>query len=256
MGNVSGINNNNSNNYHGQIASGKRLMRAADGAAELAIAKKEESQVRGYDAGTRNAEDGKSLLNVSDAALSGIGDNLLRIRELAVKASNTAVLSDDDRRMVQDEIEQLKKGISDIANNTQFNTKNLLDGSSPDIYIAAGSDGSGMSLNIGDATLEALGIADFDVTGSFSINTIDSALGKVSENRSVIGAQSTALDYTIGYNTHTAYNLTSAMSRLEDTDIEKTAMELQKKEVMQTYRLMVQKKQAEEEQRRLTTFFM
>lgn len=252
MSSISGIHN----NYYSQIASGRRLQSAADGAAELAIAQKEKSQVLGYDAGTKNAKDGKSVLDISDAALGSISDNLVRMRELAVKASNTATLSKGDRKMIQDEVEQLKQGISDIAKNTQFNTKNLLDGSNSGIYIATGSDGSGMKLNIGDATLEALGIADFDVTGKFSIKTIDSAIQKVSENRSSIGAQSNALDYTIGYNMYTSYNLTSAMSRLEDTDIAKTATELQKNQTLQTYRFMMQKKQEEMERNKLSLFYM
>lgn len=243
-------------NYYSQIASGKKFQRAADDAAKLAIVQKEKSQSLGYNAGTRNAKDGKSVLNISDAALGGISDSLARMRELAVKASNTATLSDDDRKMIQDEVEQLKQGISDIAKNTQFNTKNILDGSDSSIYIATGSDGSGMSLNIGDATLEALGIADFDVTGEFSVKTIDSAIKRVSEQRSSIGAQSNALDYTIGYNMYTSYNLTSAMSELEDTDIAKTATELQKNQVLLTYRFMMQKKQEENERNKLSMFYM
>lgn len=252
MSNISGI----EKDYYSQVASGSRIQKAADGAAELAIIQKEESQVRGYEVGTRNAEDGKSLLNVSDAGMSAIGDNLSRMRELAVKASSSALLSDSDRKMIQDEIEQLKQGISDIAENTQFNTKNLLDGLNPDMHIASGSDGSGMNLSVGDATLEALGIADFDVTKDFSIDTLDQAMKKVSYGRSSIGAQSNSLDYTIGYNTHTAYNLTATMSRMGDTDIEKAVSEIKKNQTLQTYRFMMQKKQQENEQRKLSIFYM
>lgn len=122
MSNISGI---AGSDYYRQIASGTRLERAADGAAELAIAEKENAQIRGLSMGKRNAEDGKSLLNTADGAMNGIADNLSRIRELAVQASNTAILSKDDQRMIQDEIDQLKQGISDIANNTEFNKKSF-----------------------------------------------------------------------------------------------------------------------------------
>lgn len=242
--------------YYSQLASGSKLQSAADGASELAIVQEEKAQIAGYNAGERNAEDGKSVLNVADAAMGGIGENLQRIRELAVKASNSAILSDDDRKIIQEEVEQLKQGISDIAQNTEFNTKKLLDGSNTDMHIAAGADGSGPSLNTGDATLKALGIEDFDVTKNFSIKTIDDALSKVSSNRSSIGAQSNSLDYTIGYNTQTAYNLTAATSRMEDTDYEKAATERDKQQILQTYRFIMQKKQQDEERQKLSIFYM
>lgn len=253
MSNVSGV---AGSDYYSQIASGTRLQRAADGPAELGIVQKEKEQINGYNVGERNAQDGKSVLNVADGAMSGIADNLQRMRELAVQASNSALMSDSDRNAIQYEIDQLKKGISDIANNTEFNTKKLLDGSNSDMHIAANPDGSGHTLNTGNATLKALGIEDFDVTGKFSIKTIDDALNKVSSNRSSIGAQSNALDYTIGYNTQTAYNLTAATSRMEDTDIAKAASELDKQNVLRTYRFMMQKKQEEQERQKLSMFYM
>lgn len=252
---MSSISNVSGSSYYSQIASGVKLQSAADGASELAIAEKENAQINGLNMGQRNAEDGRSLLNVADGAMGGIADNLQRIRELAVQASNTAILSDEDRQMIQDEVEQLKQGISDIANNTEFNKKNLLDGSYKDGYIASGPNGSGMTLNIGDSTLKALGIEDFDVTGDFSIQTIDDALSKVSSNRSVIGAQSNALDYTISYNSQASINLTSAVSRLEDADIAKVASELNKQKLLQSYQLMMQKKQQEQERQRFSIFY-
>ncbi len=252
---MSSISNVSGSSYYSQIASGVKLQSAADGASELAIAEKENAQINGLNMGQRNAEDGKSLLNVADGAMGGIADNLQRIRELAVQASNTAILSDEDRQMIQDEVEQLKQGISDIANNTEFNKKKLLDGSYGDGYIASGPNGSGMTLDIGDSTLRALGIEDFDVTGDFSIQTIDDALSKVSSNRSVIGAQSNALDYTISYNSQASINLTSAVSKLEDADIAKVASELNKQKLLQSYQLMMQKKQQEQERQKFSIFY-
>ncbi len=252
---MSSISNVSGSSYYSQIASGVKLQSAADGASELAIAEKENAQINGLNMGERNAEDGRSLLNVADGAMGGIADNLQRIRELAVQASNTAILSDEDRQMIQDEVEQLKQGISDIANNTEFNKKNLLDGSYQDGFIASGPNGSGMMLNIGDSTLKALGIEDFDVTGDFSIQTIDDALSKVSANRSVIGAQSNALDHTISYNSQASINLTSAVSRLEDADIAKVASELNKQKLLQSYQLLMQKKQQEQERQRFSILY-
>lgn len=251
MSNISAI---SGSNYYSQIASGSKLQHAADGAAELAIVEKENAQINGFNMGTRNAEDGKSLLNVADGAMSGIADSLQRIRELAVQASNTAILSDEDRQMIQDEVDQLKQGISDIAKNTEFNKKNLLDGSYRDGHIASNPDASGPDLNIGAATLQALGIEDFDVTGDFSIETIDTALGMVSANRSTIGAQYNSLNYVTSYNSLASLNLTSAVSRKQDTDIAKAISEMDKQKVLQTYQIIMQKKKMEQERHKLPLF--
>lgn len=245
-----------STNYYSQIASGKRLLSAADGASELAITQKENAQIRGYDAGTRNAEDGLSALKVADGAVGGIADSLQRMRELALQASNTAVVSDDERQMMQQEIDQLKQGIAEIAGNTEFNTKKLLDGTNRDMYIASGANGEGHVIDTGDATLQALGIADFDLTGNFDIQTIDDALAQVSQSRSSIGAQSNALDATMAYNRTASYNLTNAVSRMEDTDIAKAATELQKKRTLETARFMMQNKQREQQEQKLRIFYM
>lgn len=216
---------------------------------------KENAQVNGLNMGQRNAEDSKSLLNVADGAIGGIADNLQRIRDLAIQASNTAILTDEDRQMIQDEVEQLKQGISDIANNTEFNKKKLLDGSYGDGFVASGPNGSGTMLNIGDSTLQALGIADFDVTGNFSVSTIDDALSKVSSNRSKIGAQSNGLDLTINYNANASINLTDAKSRMQDTDIAKAATEMNNQKLLQNYQIIMQKKQMEQERQRFAMFF-
>ncbi len=252
MSSISGI----GTDYYSQISSGLKIQKAADGAAELSIIEKENSQINGYNVGTRNAEDAQNLLNVADSALGGITDNLQRMRELAVQASNTAVLSNGDRQMIQDEIDQLKEGISDIANNTEFNKKKLLDGSYKDMYIASGPNGQGMGINIGDATLQALGIADFDVTGNFDIQTIDNALSTLNSTRSEIGAQSNSLDYNIAYNTMASLNLTQSVSNTQDTDIAEAASELKKQQLLQNYQLMMQKKKQEQETNKLSIFQM
>ena len=254
MSGISGISS-SMDPYSSQIASGTKLQSAADGASEMAIVEKENAQVNGLNMGQRNAEDGKSLLNVADGAMSNIEDMLQRMRELAIQASNSAVMSDEDLQMIQDEVDQLKQGISDVANNTEFNRKKLLDGTYGDGHIASNPDGSGTTLNLGDATLKALGIEDFDVTGDFSVQTIDDALRKVSSDRSAIGAQSNGLDFMISYNSLASINLTSATSRMEDADIAEVVSEMKKQQTLQTYQLMAQKKQQEEEQKRFQLLF-
>ena len=109
-------------------------------------------------------------------------------------------------------------------------------------------------MDIGSATLDALGIRDFDVTGNFDIGVIDNALSKVSSTRSGIGAQSNALDYTIQYNSIASLNLTESRSKMEDADIAEVASELKKQKTLQDYQLMVQKKKMETERQKLNVF--
>lgn len=262
MSSISGISGASSyasyNSLYGQIASGNKLPSAANGASELAIAEKQDTQIRGYNAGSNNLESGKDLLNISDAALGGISDYLQRIRELGVQAANTAIVSDSDRANMQKEVDQLKKGIQDIATQTTYNTLNLLDGSRENGFqIAADGNGNSISINnSSNSTLEALGIADFDLTKNFDLRKIDDALNKVNSNRSQGGAQSNRLDYALRYNSYASYNTTSAKSRLTDTDYPQAISELKKQQTLQTYAFMMQKKKMEDEARKTQNFWL
>ncbi len=245
--------------YTAAIASGSRIMSAADGAAESAIVEKENAQVNGLTQGGRNAEDVKSLLNVADGATDKIADSLSRMRTLAVQAKNTAILTDDDRRKIQDEVDQLKQGIADVANNTEFNKKKLLDGSYEGYAQTGANEGQGEQIDIGTATLEALGIKDFDVTSNDpaknSVSIIDNALDSINSTRGKIGAQYNGMDFAAQYNAIGAENLTSAASRIEDADIAEKASKLSKENLLQTYQTMMQKKQEEEEAKRFGALF-
>ncbi len=233
---------------YGKLASGKALTSAADGAAELGIAEREEAQVNGYDVGTQNAASGQELLNVSDAALGSITDYLQRMRELALSASNTATMTDSDRANIQAEVDQLKQGISDVANYTSYNTQNLLDGSKTDWSMATDANGSVATVSTTNATLDALGLTDFDVTKDFDLQTIDNALEQVSTARASVGAQTNALSYTMNYNNIASENTTSALSSLADLDMPKAISEQKKNELLETYQLMMQKRKQEDEE--------
>jgi len=246
---MSGISSINSNSYrdYGNFASGKKIQSAADGAAELSVIEKEDAQIRGYKAGENNIGAAKDMLNIADGAMSGIADYLQRIRELGVQAANTAVVTDSDRANIQKEIDQLKQGISDIASQTNYNTKELLKGTYDKFQIATDGNGNSMSVETTDATLAMLGIADFDVTKDFNLQDIDDALAKVSAGRSSMGAQSNALEYAYHYSTNTRLNVTASKSRLEDLDFPEAISEKKKKETLQEYALFMQKKKMEQQ---------
>ncbi|MDC7723253.1 flagellin [Priestia megaterium] len=122
---------NNANNAQGKsmekLSSGLRINKAGDDAAGLAISEKMRGQVRGLDMASKNAQDGISMIATAEGALNETHDILQRMRELSVQSANDAN-TDGDRKNIQDEVDQLGKEVDRIRNTTQFNTKNLLDG--------------------------------------------------------------------------------------------------------------------------------
>ncbi len=111
-----------------RLSSGLRINSAKDDAAGLAISERFTSQIRGNEVAVRNANDGISLAQTAEGALGEIGNNLQRMRELAVQASN-ATNSDSDRASLNQEVQALATEIDRVAQSTQFNGTNLLDGS-------------------------------------------------------------------------------------------------------------------------------
>nr|WP_320148132.1 flagellin [uncultured Anaeromusa sp.] len=118
-----------------KLSSGLRINRAADDASGLAISEKMRGQIRGLDQGTSNAQNGISLIQTAEGALTETHSILQRMRELAVQSSNDTN-TDSDRNEIQKEINQLTDEIDRIANTTEFNTKALLKG---DLKGVAGS---------------------------------------------------------------------------------------------------------------------
>ncbi|MDR1020289.1 MAG: flagellin, partial [Synergistaceae bacterium] len=122
-----------------KLATGLRINSAADDAAGLAISEKMTAQIRGLDQATRNAQDGMSLLQTAEGALNEIHSMLQRMRELAIQAAND-VLTAEDRDYIQLEVNELTRQITDIANQTQFNKKKLLNGDSAILWSTSTSD--------------------------------------------------------------------------------------------------------------------
>ncbi len=247
MSELSNITNASNRSYE-RLASGKRVNRAADGAAELAISEGMKAVTNGLDVGSDNISNARNLLNISDGALGSIHDSLQRMRELAVQASN-GTLTSSDRESLQWEIDQLKQEITAVAKNTNYNTKNLLDGSETELSIETGSGKKNVSLT--DASLKALGIEDFDVTGKFNLKDIDDAIQKVSSARSKAGAQYNALEHAYNSNRIASENLTAANSRMIDLDYGKEVTEKNKQNILQQYALFAQKARMEQDKNRL-----
>lgn len=233
---MSGVTNVSLANTYANISSGSQINKAADNASGLAISEKINAQATGFEVGSDNAQDGISMMNISDGALSGIQDSLQRIRELALKASN-GLYTADDKSYIQREIDGLKQNIQETAKRTSFNEMTLLDGSMADVNLATNPSGGGMEIQMVNSTLESLGIADFDVTGKFNLDDIDKAMERVSEARSKLGAQTNTLQHTINYNDYANYNLTAANSRIRDTDYAEEMINKNREEMLEKYRI-------------------
>ncbi|CAG4970209.1 flagellin [Novilysobacter luteus] len=180
-----------------RLSSGLRINSAKDDAAGLAISQRFTTQIRGMDQAARNANDGISLAQTAEGALGEIGNNLQRIRELAVQSRN-ATNSADDRQALQKEVDQLKSEIGRVAETTNFNGTKLLDGSfTAQSFQVGANQGETIDIaNIANASANALGtwvkadatytqttdapaVTDSDVVASIDINgvTIATAAG-------------------------------------------------------------------------------
>ena len=230
-----------SRDIYSQLSSGKRINSAADDASGLAIGQKLKRQETGLSVGAQNAQDGIGALNIADGAIDGMVNSLQRIRELGLRSMN-GLYSDSDRESFQKEIDQLKDSIQQTAKNTTFNEQKLLDGSMADLHLATNPDGGGLEIGIENTTLEALGIADFDVTsGNFDLGAIDSAIDKLSSQRSSLGAYTNRLEHTYNYNNNAYEQQLSARSRIEDLDIPMAVSEKKKQDLLSEYKNLMLK---------------
>jgi flagellin len=164
-----------------RLSSGLRINSAKDDAAGLAISERMSTQVRGLNQASRNANDGISLAQTAEGALSAIGNNLQRIRELAVQSRN-ATNSSDDRAALQKEVSQLKGEIGRVANQTAFNGTKLLDGSFTSQAFQVGAN-QGQTINIA-----AIANANIDKLGTWTTPSSASVTGAAATAFTAINA--------------------------------------------------------------------
>lgn len=239
---------------YGTVASGGALTTAAQDAAGLAIDQRTEAQTRGLDQGTENLKDAKSVLNIEDGALDQVTDYLQNIRELALRASN-GTLGAEEKGYIQVQIDQYLQGIDDIANQTTFNEKKLLDGSENNMTIAAGGD-SFLDVTTGNSTVDSLGLSGFNVTGgSVDLKAVDDALASVQSLRTDIGADTNRVEYAAGYNTKASLELNGFRMDGDEDRAMKALQNIKSKQVLDQYQMMLQKKQQEDEEKKGQMFF-
>ncbi|MCY8577626.1 flagellin Hag [Bacillus haynesii] len=261
-----------------KLSSGQRINRAGDDAAGLAISEKMRGQIRGLEMASKNAQDGISLIQTAEGALTETHAILQRMRELTVQANNLGTQDTTDLAAIQDEIKALKEEIGGsteagaskgISDRTQFNGKNLLDGSfgaasgnQLQFQIGANSTQT-LSVNIESMSIQDIGTIDeADATNSFKIadidvialtgkdkdgndltdptkftfakqlGAIDDAIKQVSTQRSKLGAVQNRLEHTINNLSASGENLTAAESRIRDVDMAKEMSEFTKNNIL------------------------
>ena len=206
-----------------KLSSGYKINRAADDAAGLSISEKMRSQIRGLNKASDNAQDGVSLIQVAEGALSETHSILQRMNELATQAANDTNTT-ADRTAIQKEVDQLASEISRIRSTTQFNTMNLLDGKYTTKNLQVGSlCGQKITVSIDDMSATALSVDALKMT-SFTnagqaMSQIQNAISMVSTQRSYLGALQNRLEHTIANLDNISENTQSAESRIRDTDM-------------------------------------
>ena len=240
-----------------KLSSGYRINRAGDDAAGLTISEKMRSQIRGLNKASDNAQDGVSLIQVAEGALSETHSILQRMNELATQAANDTNTT-ADRNAIQSEINQLTSEIDRIQSTTQFNTMNLIDGSYTGKNLQVGSL-SGQAILISIENMNAtslfggtnsavssvadvntinlksyntkLTVSSFDTAGS-AMKSIQSAIALVSNQRSNLGAVQNRLEHTIANLDNISENTQSAESRIRDTDMAEEMVNYSKNNIL------------------------
>lgn len=209
-----------------RIASGKRINSAKDDASGLAIAQRLTSMSEGLLAASRNTNDAISMVQTAESGMSGITENLQRIRELSIQAAN-GTLSDSDRGYIQSEVNALKDEINRVVDTTSFGGKKLLN-NSEDLNIQVGSEaGETVSVKIGNMgdQLQSLGIGSIDLSSAEGANdaigVIDEALESIATTQAELGAVQNRFESTINNLSSSYLSAEEARSRIEDADLAK-----------------------------------
>ncbi|MCY9186463.1 flagellin Hag [Bacillus halotolerans] len=262
-----GSNNSASQKNMEKLSSGLRINRAGDDAAGLAISEKMRGQIRGLEMASKNSQDGISLIQTAEGALTETHSILQRVRELVVQAGNSGTQDGTDLQAIQDEISSLveeiggganKNGISD---RTEFNGKKLLNGdfATTKLTFQIGAN-SGQQLDVNIANMAATAIGAVDVDGNLVANQavsdidvtkfkdnahdavdvgfdtqlkiVDDAINTVSKQRSKLGAVQNRLEHTINNLSASGENLTAAESRIRDVDMAKEMSEFTKNNIL------------------------
>jgi flagellin len=225
-----------------KLSSGFRINRAADDAAGLAISEGLRSQVGGLKAAVRNAQDGVSVVQTAEGALTEVHSILQRVRDLTVQASNTGSVNDTARGYISNEITELGAALTDIADRTNFNGTKLLDGTNASLVFQTGAnEGETVSVSLTDITAVAtavtavatsVGTAGYDPTSATDLSSIDTQIASVSSARATLGASQNRFESTINSLNVAMENLSASESRIRDADMAQEMVQFTRNQIL------------------------
>jgi flagellin len=225
-----------------QLSTGKRINRASDDSAGLAIRETMTAQINGLNTAIKNANDGISLLQTADGALSETSSLLQRMRELAVMSVNDTY-SSAQKTAMSTEYVALSAQIDQIAANTQFNGIKVLNGdggltgtTSQYTFQVGANTAQTMSVIITSQGLDILGLVGTTITtaalATTQIGKIDTAIGTLNTQRSTIGAAVNRLSHALDNLTNVQQNATDSRSKIEDTDYATATSDLARQQII------------------------
>ena len=231
-----------------RLSSGLKINSAKDDAAGLQISTRMNSQIRGQTMAIKNANDGISIAQTAEGALQESTNILQRMRELAVQARNDSN-GTDDRTALNKEFATMSDELTRIANSTNLNGKNLIDGSAGTMTFQVGSntgadnqitltlgssfDAATLSVGSGTVVISAVDSASAESATSAAIDAIDEALKTINTARADLGAAQNRLTSTISNLQNINENASAALGRVQDTDFAAETAQLTKQQTLQ-----------------------
>lgn len=224
-----------------KLASGERIVRAADDAAGLAISEKFKAEIRSNRQAQRNTQDGISLVQVAEGGLNEVSNMLIRMRELSIQSASDTI-GEQERKFTDLEVQALKKEVDRIAGTTKFNGNELLSGIGKPLEFQVGigadpeKDRIVYDTSSVNASLSALGIGDISVASKeasqANLDKLDQAISTVNGHRANFGAMQNRLQSTMNNLQVNDENMSAANSRIRDADIALESAELTKRSIL------------------------
>ncbi len=221
-----------------QLSTGSRVNSAADDAASLAIGSQMSAKILSLNQALRNANDGVSMVQTADGATKVMADILVRMRELATQAANDTY-GTTDRDALNTEFTELKSAMTSVIQNTKWNGKGLLDGTTASAIYQVGASGvatDGVTVNF--SSLSSLNVLGATAVSSRSdaqtvLGHVETDLNTISSSRAAWGAAMNRLTHAAGNSANVSMNLSSSKSQLLDADYAKATADLARAQIVQ-----------------------
>ncbi|MEW5945500.1 MAG: flagellin [bacterium] len=228
------------------LSSGLRITKGADDPSGIGLAARFEAQMRGTSTAIQNVQDAQAIIALADETINNIMELLLRARDLAVRSANDATMTTSSRIPLENELDDIRDAIDQLALGVTFNTKGVLDGDMAAAVVQAGPDNNAnMRVTIVINAISAGNIGGRSITGAkvstgstslatvrSAINLIQSAINGLSNVQAAVGVQSSRLEKIINSLSSAEVNMASAVSRIRDADMAKEISNLARQQVI------------------------